>query len=295
MSGGAGASAGTFGGRVFEGKTVFVTGGSGAIGSGCAEAIVRDGAAAMLMGRGKQALEATRAGILERHPGARVEIFAGDAMDQQSVIAGLAAAYDMQGRLDVVIPTVGGGPIRPLLMHDAETFQETVNLNILSAFIAVRYAAPLMVRSGGGSIVCISSDAAKLVFPWLPAYTTGKSALEGFVRAAAEELSPFKIRVNAVRPGMTRSGGTASLFADAEIYRRFASEKPLGRLGEPEDVAAGVRYLAGPESSWVTGQSLAIEGGNELRKAPDLGPMVEQIYGRDAWQAIREGRAPFDV
>ena len=83
--------------------------------------------------------------------------------------------------------------------------------------------------------------------------------------------------------------------ADDEIYRRFASEKPLGRLGEPEDVAAGVRYLAGPESSWVTGQSLAIEGGNELRKAPDLGPMVEQIYGSDAWRAIQDGRAPFDV
>jgi len=142
--------------------------------------------------------------------------------------------------------------------------------------------------------VCISSDAAKLVFPWLPAYTTGKSALEGFVRAAAEELSPFKIRVNAVRPGMTRSSGTAGLFADEEIYRRFAEEKPLGRLGEPEDVAAGVRYLAGPESSWVTGQSLGIEGGNELRKAPDLGPMVEQIYGSEAWQSILEGRAPFD-
>ena len=148
--------------------------------------------------------------------------------------------------------------------------------------------------AGGGAIVCISSDAAKLVFPWLPAYTTGKSALEGFVRAAAEELSPFKIRVNAVRPGMTRSAATAALFADEEIYRRFAAEKPLGRLGEPDDVASGVRYLAGPESSWVTGQSLAIEGGNELRKAPDLGPMVEQIYGRDAWDAIHQGRAPFD-
>jgi NAD(P)-dependent dehydrogenase (short-subunit alcohol dehydrogenase family) len=283
-----------FGGRVFEGKTVFVTGGSGAIGGGCAEAIVRDGAAAMLMGRGEEALESTRAGILERNPGARVEIFPGDAMDEQSVIAGLAAAYAIQGSLDVVIPTVGGGAIRPLLMHNAETFQETLDLNIMSAFIAVRHAAPLMVKSGGGTIVCISSDAAKLVFPWLPAYTTGKSALEGFVRAAAEELSSFKIRVNAVRPGMTRSAGTASLFADPEIYRRFSEEKPLGRLGEPEDVAAGVRYLAGPESSWVTGQSLGIEGGNEMRKAPDLGPMVEQIYGGEAWKAIREGKAPFD-
>ena len=84
------------------------------------------------------------------------------------------------------------------------------------------------------------------------------------------------------------------LFGDEEMHRRFSEEKPLGRLGEPEDVAEGVRYLAGPESSWVTGQSFAIEGGNELRKAPDMGPMVASIYGEDAFQAVLEGRAPFD-
>ena len=100
--------------------------------------------------------------------------------------------------------------------------------------------------------------------------------------------------VNAVRPGLTRTDATTMLFADEEMRRRFAAEKPLGRLGEPEDIAEGVRYLAGPESSWVTGQSIAIEGGNELRKAPDMGPMVAAIYGEDAYRAVLEGRAPFD-
>lgn len=280
--------------QVFEGKTVFVTGGSGGIGGACAEALVREGAAALLMGRRLEALEETRAGILERNPGAEIALFAGDGCSEPDVKAALAEAYALRDRLDVVIPTVGGGAIRPLLMHDAETFRTDVELNVMSAFLAVRYAAPLMVKNGGGSIVCISSDAAKLPFPWLPAYVTAKHGLEGFVRAAAEELGRFKIRVNAVRPGMTRTNATAALFADDEIYRRFASEKPLGRLGEPEDVSAGVRYLAGPESSWVTGQSFAIEGGNELRKAPDMGPMVEQIYGKEAFDAVLAGRAPFD-
>ena len=282
------------GDQVLAGKTVFVTGGSGGIGGGCAEALVRDGAAALLMGRRLDALERTRDGILERVPGANVALHAGDALQKDEVVAGLEAAFALQGRLDIVIPTVGGGGIRPLLMHDPETFQTDLNLNVMSAFLAIRYAAPLMARSGGGSIVCISSDAAKLPFPWLSAYSTAKNGLEGFVRSAAEELSRHKIRVNAVRPGMTRTEATGALFADPEIYRRFAEEKPLGRLGEPEDIAAGVRYLAGPESSWVTGQSFAIEGGNELRKAPDLGPMVEQIYGKEAFDAVLEGRAPFD-
>ena len=144
----------------FDGKTVFVTGGSGAIGGACAEAIVRDGAAALLMGRGLEALEGTRRGILERVPGAQVELFAGDAMDEDEVKAGLAAARDLRGSLDVVIPTVGGGAIRPLLMHDKASFQETLDLNMMSAFLAVRHAAPIMAKNGGGAIVCISSDAA---------------------------------------------------------------------------------------------------------------------------------------
>jgi NAD(P)-dependent dehydrogenase (short-subunit alcohol dehydrogenase family) len=279
---------------VFAGKTVFVTGGSGGIGSACAEALVRDGAAALLMGRRLDALDAARERILSHHPSARVEVFAGDALVVADVREALAAAHALQNRLDVVIPTVGGGGIRPLLMHDADTFRADLELNVMSAFIAIRYAAPLMARNGGGSIVCISSDAAKLPFPWLSAYSTAKNGLEGFVRSAAEELARHKIRVNAVRPGMTRTEATGALFASPEVYRRFAEEKPLGRLGEPEDIAPGVRYLAGPESSWVTGQSFAIEGGNELRKAPDLGPMVAQIYGQEAFDAVLEGKAPFD-
>jgi len=280
--------------EALAGRTAFITGGSGGIGGACAEALVRDGAAALLMGRRLEALEAKRAAILEKHPGATVAVHAGDGMKTEDVVAGLDAAFAMQGRLDIVIPTVGGGGIRPLLMHDVDTWETDISLNITSAFLAVRYAAPLLARSGGGSIVCISSDSAKLVFPWLSAYSTAKAGLEAFVRSAAEELSRHKIRVNAVRPGLTRTEATTMLFNDEEMHRRFAEEKPLGRLGEPEDISAGVRYLAGPESSWVTGQSIAIEGGNELRKAPDMGPMVAGIFGKDAFEAVLEGRAPFD-
>lgn len=276
------------------GKTAFVTGGSGGIGSACAEALARDGAAVLLMGRRAEALETTRQEILARCPGANVATHPGDARQEVPLRAALDAAWALQDRLDIVIPTVGGGEIRPILMHDADTFLEDLSLNIVSAFLAVRYAAPLLARSGGGTIVCISSDSAKLVFPWIPAYCTAKAGLEAFVRCAAEELSHQKIRVNAVRPGLTRADSTAALFAEPEIHRRFAEQKPLGRLGEPEDIAAGVRYLAGPESSWVTGQSFAIEGGNELRRAPDMGPMVEKIYGHEAFAAVLEGRAPFD-
>lgn len=278
--------------QILEGQSALITGGSGGIGSACAKALLVDGASVTIMGRREEALEETRRRLLSYvQEGALLSISVGDALKKDDVKRALRVAHNVTGQLNMCIATVGGGDIRPLLLHDEETFLQELNYNIVSAFLLLRHATPLMAEHGG-SVVCISSDAAKLAFPWLPAYTTAKSGLEGLVRAAAEELSRFKIRVNAVRPGLTRTDATESLFNNPEMYQRFAEEKPLGRLGEPEDIAAGVRYLVGPESSWVTGQSLAIEGGNELRKAPDMSLMVEQIYGKELFEKVMAGEDP---
>jgi len=276
-----------------SGKTALITGGSGGIGAACAAALLRDGASVTLSARRADALETTRTRLLPLlRPGASLQVIAGDALKREDVQAAIALASAHTGTLDICVPTVGGGAIRPFLMHDEHSFLEEIQLNVISAFLVIRHATPIMARGGGGSVVCISSDAAKLAFPWLPAYTTAKCALEGMVRALAEELSRFGIRVNAVRPGLTRTDATASIYDNPETYRRFAAEKPLGRLGEPEDIAHGVRYLAGPESSWVTGQSFAIEGGNELRKAADMTPLVEQIYGPGIMAKLLRGEDP---
>jgi NAD(P)-dependent dehydrogenase (short-subunit alcohol dehydrogenase family) len=276
------------------GKSALITGGSGGIGSACAAGLLRDGASVTLSARRPELLEAARQRLqpLVRE-GARLATIAGDALDKGDVQAAIALACEHTGSLDICIPTVGGGDIKPFLLHDETSFLKEIEFNVISAFLVIRHATPLMARAGGGSVVCISSDSAKLTFPWLTAYTTAKCALEGMVRALAEELSRYRIRVNAVRPGLTRTEATTSIYADAETYRRFAEEKPLGRLGEPEDIAAGVRYLAGPESSWVTGQSFAIEGGGELRKAADMAPLVEKIYGAEVFAKVMRGEDPF--
>lgn len=280
-------------------KHAFITGGSGGIGCACAKALLIDGANITLMARDNQALRAAKESLLPHAFNAsQINIVAGDSCNRASLEQALESSKQLFGTLDIAIATVGGGAIRPLLMHDEVSFNEELQLNILSTFLLIRYAAPIMALSASaeqlGSIVCISSDAAKLVFPWLPAYTTAKAGLEGLVKACAEELSSLHIRVNAVRPGLTRTKATQALFDNAEIKKKFAQEKPLGRLGEPDDVAQGVRYLAGPESSWVTGQSFAIEGGNELRKGPDMTEMVKQIYGDEAFEKVQAGIAPFD-
>jgi NAD(P)-dependent dehydrogenase (short-subunit alcohol dehydrogenase family) len=277
--------------RPLAGKTAIVTGGNGGIGAASAKILLEAGAAVLIMARRLDALEQTRAALLDAVPEGKVAIFAGDGMVQADVEAALAAAYAIQGRLDIVVATVGGGNgFRPLLMLDADTFRAQFDRNIVSAFLAIRYGAPLMER--GGSIVCISSNAATMPFNGLAAYHTVKGALENLVRAAAEELGAAGIRVNAVRPGLTRNGRVSYLFDEPSIFNRFLAEFPLGRSGAPADIAGAVRYLAGPESSWVTGQSFAVDGGQELRRNPDLSEMMAASIGREALDATRRGKSP---
>lgn len=274
------------------GKTAFITGGSGGIGAACAAALLRDGAAVVLMGRRQNSLDTVRQRLLREMPAGRVEIFAGDALEPEDIQQATAFAFALEQRLDIVVATVGGGDFKPLMMQDLADFRAELDLNITSAFLALRYAVPYM--AAGGSIVCISSTAAALPFPWLAAYCAGKAGLEAFLRSAADELSATGIRINAVRPGLTRSEATGGIFASPEVMAEFRAQIPLGRTGEPEDIAAGVRYLAGPESAWVTGQSFNIDGGLCLRRHPDMTEVVAQAYGEDALAAVQAGK-PFAV
>ncbi|WP_157215881.1 SDR family NAD(P)-dependent oxidoreductase [Flavisphingomonas formosensis] len=273
------------------GKTAFITGGSGAIGSATARVLAADGAAVLIMSRRAEALAEVKAAIERDIPGARIDYHAGDATKVEDVRAGLEKAHALQGRLDIIVPLVGGGPFKPFLMLDVETVRETLDFCITSAFIAMRYGAPLMTE--GGSIVCISSNVGKMPFRYLSAYHAGKSGLEGLVRAAAEELGSAGIRVNAVRPGLTRTEAAGMMFTEKSFLDRYTEQTPLGKCGgEPEDIARAVRFLAGPDSSWITGQSFAVDGGHELRRNPDMTDLVTQMFGQEAMDAVYKGQSP---
>jgi NAD(P)-dependent dehydrogenase (short-subunit alcohol dehydrogenase family) len=280
--------------KPLAGQAALVTGGGGGIGSASARWLARDGAAVVIMGRTESTLLDARREILDAAgAGATVETFVGDALDQDDVRDALRTAAALAERLSIAVSVIGGGTMKPLLMFEPDEVLEEMNRNIVSAFIVIRNATPLMVDGGGGSIVCISSDAAKIPWPFLTLYNTSKAGVEGMVRGAALELAHLKIRVNAVRPGLVKTNTTKDgLFANEPVITKFLAEKPLGRTGEPDDIAAGVRYLAGPESAWVTGQSLGIEGGNELTKAPYLEDLVRKRFGDDSIDAALAGRLP---
>lgn len=262
--------------RSLEGRTALVTAGAAAISIAATKLLVRDGASVVLMGRRQEALEAAREEILAEHEG-RVELYPGDACKEADVIAALRKTHDLGDRLDIVVSAVGGSGFKPILLIEEEDLITDYRLNVVSAILVTKHAVRLM--KPGGSIVCISSNAAKLSYAYLSSYNTSKAGLEGFVRVAADELGSRGIRVNAVRPGMTRSAGTNGMFDIPAVVQGILEQVPLGRLGEPEDIAPAIRFLAGPESAWMTGQSFAVDGGNELRRNPALSDMVSQIFG----------------
>lgn len=273
--------------RALEGQTAFITGGGGGIGGASAALLARDGAAVVLMGRSMAPLEESRAAVLQETPDARVELVIGDAGQTGDVKAGLAAAHALADRLDIIVATVGGGGFKPILMHDADSFRAELDINIITAFLAVRYGVPMMKK--GGAIVLTSSTAAIMPFPWLAAYCTAKGGLEQFLRSAADELAGAGVRINAIRPGMTETRATGGMFANPDVIDRFTEQMPLGRGGQPLDIAQGIRFLAGPESGYMTGQSFAIDGGHELRRNPDLTHLARMIYGDATIDAVQRG------
>ena len=157
-----------------------------------------------------------------------------------------------------------------------DEWRYTLDVNLTGTFLTVKHAAQAMAGSGG-SIVAISSIAGALTHRFMSGYCASKAGAEMLVRCAADELGALGIRVNAVRPGLVPTDLAAPLATDDVVVADYLDQMPIARLGTTDDVAAAVRWLAGPESSWVTGQCFAIDGGHTLRRGPRIDTMVERL------------------
>lgn len=275
-----------------SGKRALIVGASSGIGRASAEKMLQDGAIVTLAARTESALRETAdsLGEVAKRGGGRVAWITCDALDGTSVRAAVERASE-GGGLDMAVAIPGGGNYCPVLAYDDDRFDDEVAQNVRPQFLVLKYAGLAMVRSGGGSIVAISSTAAIMSSPYLSAYCAGKAAVDQLVRVAADELGELRVRVNSVRPGLTLTAATGGLFKPP-IFDKFLAEQPLKRGGQVEDIANAVRFLAGPESSWITGQCLTVDGGHTIRKFPDLTDLARQIAGEKVWNAVRRGEIP---
>jgi NAD(P)-dependent dehydrogenase (short-subunit alcohol dehydrogenase family) len=255
------------------GQRAIVIGGGSGIGLGSARLLARDGARVTIAGRTEEKLRTAAAGLKEE--GLDVSWVTCNGLDGADVKSAVDEASDEQGRLHIAVVVPGGGSITPVLLYGDDQFSEEVDKNVRPVYLLLKHAGQAMVRAGFGSFVAISSTAAVFSARYLASYCAGKAAVDQLVRVAANELGPLHIRVNSVQPGMTRTPGTAGAFANDEMMAAFLAEQPLQRHGEVDDIAHAVRYMAGPESSWVTGQLLTVDGGHTLRSFVDYGALLD--------------------
>jgi NAD(P)-dependent dehydrogenase (short-subunit alcohol dehydrogenase family) len=255
-----------------DGMAALVTGGGSGIGLACAQRLADDGALVTICGRTEQRLADAAAAI-----GDRGRYVVADIADEAAVTKAVEEAAEPLGGLHIVVANAGGTQaIGPLALVDKAAFENDLSVNVTGTFLTIKAAVPFLADRGhgGGSIVAVSSIAAALTHPLMAPYSVAKAAVDMLVRNAADELGAFGIRVNGVRPGLVPTGTSDPLVSHEETRTDYLAQMPLGRLGTVDDVAAAVRFLAGPESSWITGEMLNVDGGHTLRRGPNLDALV---------------------
>ena len=248
-----------------DGQHALVTGGGSGIGFACAQAFYDDGAAVTLMGRSEDRLQdaAARLGV------DRVTVVAGDVAVEADVERAVAEA-ERVSPLTIAVASAGGGTLGALLDTTADQWQAVLQTNLTGTFHTFRHAGAAIVRRGGGAMCAISSIAGARTHRLMGPYCVSKAGIDMLVRNLADELGADGVRVNSVLPGLVDTDLAAGLFAADAVHSDYLGCMPLGRTGTVADIAAAVRYLCGPESSWVTGVNLSVDGGHHLRRGPNI-------------------------
>jgi NAD(P)-dependent dehydrogenase (short-subunit alcohol dehydrogenase family) len=273
-----------------EGTAALVTGGGSGIGLGCARRLLVDGASVTICGRSEDRLVAARA---ELDPlvtdGATLQHAVADVTDEDTIAAAVAHACEPTGALDAVVACAGGSEtLGPLTQMDTEAWRRTIDLNVTGTMLTIKHAARPMAAAGRGSIVGVSSIASSNTHPWFGAYGVGKAGIDHLCMLAADELGASGIRVNSVRPGLVDTELVAFVTAGGPVLDDYLENMPLGRVGTVDDIAALVRFLVGPESTWITGQTIGIDGGHSLRRGPSYRAILEPLYGAEALRGLVE-------
>lgn len=267
-------------------RTYLVTGGGSGIGKGAAAAIVAAGGNAMLIGRNADKLAAA-ADEINAHGAGAARYEPADVTNEDEVSRAVDAATAWHGRLHGVVHSAGGSEtIGPITQIDSELWRRTVDLNVNGTMYVLKHAGRELVRGGGGSFVGISSIASSNIHRWFGAYGVSKAALDHLLMLAADELGPSWVRVNSIRPGLTRTEMVGPIMDVPAVTDDYKACTPLPRFGEVEDIANLAVFLLSDASGWITGQTINVDGGHGLRRGPDISGMLEPLFGADGLRGV---------
>ncbi len=279
-------------------KVALVAASSRGLGRAIAEALGAEGASIIICSRNAEELEVTKRSI-ESRTGANVHAIAADLSDSAQIERLAKEAIAKRGRVDILVNNAGGPPAGRFEVHDWAAWERAVNLNLRSAVELTRALLPGMRERKWGRIINVTSITAKQPVENLILSNSIRSAVTGFARTLANEVATDGITVNNILPGFTRTERVEEL-ADAtaktegltrrEVVARFESQIPMRRLGEPEEFAALAAFLASSQASYITGQSVAVDGG-WIRALVLASPAMQGRWGMTQFAASLWDRA----
>ena len=243
---------------MLKNKVAIVTGGTRGIGFAVVKKFVENGAAVSVWGSRQETVDKALAQLKELYPDAKVSGKCPNLKDAAQVAETMAQGKEEFGAVDILVNNAGISQSTPLYNYTPEEFQKIVDLNITSVFNCAQAAAKIMKEQGGGVILNTSSMVSLYGQPSGCGYPASKFAVNGLTKSLARELGRDNIRVNAVAPGVTKTDMVAAL--PDEMIKPLIATIPLGRVGEPEDVANAFLFLASDMASYVTGEILSVDG-----------------------------------
>jgi meso-butanediol dehydrogenase/(S,S)-butanediol dehydrogenase/diacetyl reductase len=261
------------------GRTALITGSGTGIGAAMASLFAFEDAHVIVSGDREPALVRTADAI--RAAGGSVETVVCDVTDEDAVARTIREVASRRGRLDILVNNAFRMSALPIAEMTTSAWRDSFSVALDAVFYATRAALPLMTARGGGAILNISSTAGHAALPALAGYSSAKAALEAFTRVAAVEGAPGGVRVNALAPGCIATPGTLSAFPTEQAQRAMHRLIPLGRFGDPAEVARAALFLVSDDASFVTGTCLIVDGG---QRAYLGAPAIDEgfVHGSDA-------------
>ncbi len=248
--------------KMLEGKVAVVTGGTRGIGFAIVKAFLEEGASVALFGSRQETVDKALAELKAENAEYPVIGLSPDLSKYAEVENAMQEVKAHFGKIDVLANNAGVSAREPIYDYAPDAFDKVIDLNVNSVFYCSKAVAPIMKAQGGGSIINTSSMVSLYGQSAGCSYPTSKFAVNGMTKSLARELGKDNIRVNAVLPGVTRTDMVAAL--PKEIVDRIAATIPLGRVGEPEEVANAFVFLASDKASYITGALLSVDGATQV-------------------------------